>query len=83
MGIKRDILIALGLLAVALAIVAGLVGLALVAVKALGVLLLLAGIFLVVFFPGIPDYQPEDMARLGVKIGFVLIIAGLAVLFLL
>ena len=83
MGITRDILITLLLLAVGVAIIAGFVGIALFAFKAIGVLLLLAGIFLVVFFPGVPDYQPEPMAKLGIKIGFVFLLAGLVILFLL
>jgi hypothetical protein len=83
MGIKRDVLILLGMLALVAVILGAIVGLALFAVKAVGILLILAGIFLVVFFPGVGEYQKEAMVSLGVKMGFVLIIAGLALLFLL
>ena len=83
MGLKRDILITLAFLAIAVTLVAGLVGIVLLAAKAIGLLLFLGGIFLVVFFPGIPDYQPGEMADLAVKIGFVLILIGLVLLFVL
>jgi hypothetical protein len=82
MGIKRDILIGLSLFAVLAVVVSVLIGFILLTIKFIGLILLLAGMFLIVFFPGVPEDQPEEMAVLGVKIGVIVLLAGLAIMIL-
>lgn len=48
----------------------------------IGILLLLAGIFLVFFFPTAGDMQPDDMAWTGVLVGIAFLIIGAALVFL-
>jgi len=45
--------------------------------KILGAGSFLLGLLIVICFPGIPRYQPEEMGRAGIIVGLVLIIAGL------
>lgn len=42
----------------------------------IGGLLLLVGIFLVFFFPGVTEHQPESMGMTGIVLGVILIIIG-------
>jgi hypothetical protein len=76
MGLKRDILIGLGVVGVILLIIAVLVGIVVLLVKALGILIILGGIFLIIFFPDIEDFQPLGMSKTGIVLGIILLIAG-------
>ncbi|MEM5871308.1 MAG: hypothetical protein QW051_00375 [Candidatus Aenigmatarchaeota archaeon] len=58
--------------------------------KIIGVLMVLAGIFLIIFFPGIEEHQesaggessnPTSFAISGIVIGLVLLIAGIFIIF--
>ena len=82
MGLKRDILIGLAVIAVILLIVSALVGLIIVLSKAVGMLLILAGIFLIIFFPDIAEAQPHEMSKTGIVLGIALIIVGILLLVL-
>jgi len=77
MGLKRDILIGLGVLGVVLMIVGVLVGMILLLTKALGLLLILGGVFLMFFFPDIEEFQPHTMSKTGIVLGIIFIIAGI------
>ncbi|MEM5773067.1 MAG: hypothetical protein QXL86_02460 [Candidatus Aenigmatarchaeota archaeon] len=48
--------------------------------KILGAACLLGGILMVLFFPEIRDYQPEEIGFTGVVIGFGLIALGIYLL---
>jgi hypothetical protein len=48
--------------------------------KIFGVVSLILGFLIIVGFPGIREYQPEEMARAGVAIGIILIGVGLYLL---
>jgi hypothetical protein len=54
-----------------------------IAAKVVGVLLVLFGIFLVVFFPGIggKGHQPDEFGKTGILIGLVLLLIGIYLLF--
>ncbi|MBI4181673.1 MAG: hypothetical protein HY520_01770 [Candidatus Aenigmarchaeota archaeon] len=47
-----------------------------------GILLLLAGIFLVFFFPGVTEHQPEADAYTGIVLGIIFLIAGAVLVFI-
>ena len=84
MGLVRDVLIGLVIFAFLALIIGAVIGLAFLALKAFGILAVVAGVFLIVFFPGIigapGPYQPPAMSWLGVKIGFVLLAIGILLL---
>ncbi len=50
-------------------------------IKLFGLLLFLAGLFIVIYFPGSTDYQPSGMTTAGLFIGFVLLMAGFYIMF--
>lgn len=50
-------------------------------IKLIGLILFLSGLFIVIYFPGTSDYQPESMTTAGLFIGFVFLIAGFYILF--
>lgn len=50
--------------------------------KILGIILILFGIFLVKEFPDIGKYQSESWSWTGIKLGIILIIIGIILLFL-
>ena len=77
MGLKRDILIGLGILGVLIIIVAAIVGIVILAIKAIGLLLVLGGAFLMLFFPAEAESQPHAMSKTGIVIGIILVIAGI------
>lgn len=47
-----------------------------------GILLILIGGFLIFFFPGTEEHQPNSFAWLGILIGFILIAIGVVLIFL-
>ncbi|MBI4020737.1 MAG: hypothetical protein HY369_00675 [Candidatus Aenigmarchaeota archaeon] len=49
---------------------------------AIGILLGLLGVFLVFFFPGVTEHQPESMSWTGIVIGIFCLIAGAVLIFL-
>ncbi|MFH1105802.1 MAG: hypothetical protein V1731_01155 [Candidatus Aenigmatarchaeota archaeon] len=52
--------------------------------KPAGVILILAGIFFVVFFPDVTQsavYQPAEFAYVGILVGLFLMAAGIKLLF--
>ena len=77
MGLQRDILIGLAIVGVILLMAAVLIGLLFLLTKALGLLLVLAGIFMMRFFPDISEFQPFGMSKLGIVIGVISLIAGI------
>ena len=81
MSVKRDILIGLVILAIILAFLGAIVGLVLFITKGMGILLLLLGIFLAVFYPEGETYQPGAFMKTGAILGIVFIIIGLALIF--
>jgi len=46
-----------------------------------GILFIIIGGFLVLFFPGTKEHQPGPFGLVGVVLGFILIIAGGALIF--
>lgn len=48
--------------------------------KLAGLILAAFGLFLVIGFPGITDYQPAGMGRAGIFIGLILLIIGIYLL---
>jgi hypothetical protein len=44
--------------------------------KAIGILLALAGLLMLKFFPDISDYQPEAFSKSGIMIAIALILIG-------
>lgn len=85
MGLKRDIMIGLGMLAIALLIITALVGVVLLVQKAFGLLLVIFGLFILIWFPdvmGATEYQPEFITKKGIYLGLVLLVAGLILLVL-
>ncbi|GEM_PF-2612804 len=81
MSLKRDILVGLGLLGLLLLIVTTLVGVVLLVKKALGLIVLLFGVFMLLWFPDIiPDYQYEGFAKPGIWIGLAAVIIGIILL---
>ena len=47
-----------------------------------GVLLLLAGVFLIFFFPGVSEHQPEEFAHVGIVMGVIFFLFGVILIFL-
>ncbi len=47
-----------------------------------GVLFLIAGVFLVFFFPGTTEHQTEHFSLVGVVLGFIFLLVAGALLFL-
>ena len=80
MSLKRDILVGLGLLGLLLLIVTTLVGVVLLVKKALGLIVLLFGIFMLLWFPDVPDYQYEGFVKPGIWIGLAAVIVGIILL---
>ena len=80
MSLKRDILVGLGLLGILILIATTLVGVVLLVKKALGLLLILFGVFMLIGFSdvsGVQDYQLPSMTRKGIWIGILAVILGL------
>lgn len=48
--------------------------------KVIGAISLILGFLIVIKFPSIRDYQPEELAKTGVLIGIILIGIGLYLL---
>jgi hypothetical protein len=46
-----------------------------------GIVFILMGGFLVLFFPGAGEHQPPTFSIMGVIIGFILIVAGVILIF--
>lgn len=80
MGLKRDILISLVVFGVLLLILAVVIGIVLLAMKAVGIVLILIGIFLAFFFPDARECQMPKMSKSGIVIGIILAIIGIALL---
>jgi uncharacterized YccA/Bax inhibitor family protein len=49
--------------------------------KVVGVVLLLLGVFLVIFFPWITKHQPESFGKSGILLGLIFLVIGLFLLF--
>lgn len=45
--------------------------------KILGAISFFTGLLIIIGFPWIRDYQPEEMARAGILIGVILVAIGL------
>jgi len=45
--------------------------------KILGGLLILGGLFLLIGFPWVTKYQPEEMGKTGILIGIILLLIGI------
>ena len=79
MGLKKDLIIGLALLSIVVLFVGAIIGLFLLTQKAVGVLLIIFGIFLLTSFSdvmGPAEYQTKSMTTKGLLIGFVAIIIG-------
>ena len=48
----------------------------------IGIMLVLFGFFLAIFFPNLPEHQGENFALAGIVIGIVLLIVGAALILL-
>jgi hypothetical protein len=81
MGIKTDIMIGVVVFSILLLVVGMFIGLAFLALKALGVLLVIFGLFMMFAFPGAEDIQ-GSFGETGIIIGLVILAIGLALLFL-
>jgi hypothetical protein len=80
MSLKRDILVGLGLLGILVLVVTTLVGIVLLVKKALGLLLILFGIFLLIGFSDVSsqqDYQWPSMTKKGIYLGIIAVLLGL------
>jgi hypothetical protein len=55
--------------------------LALILTKLAGLILLVIGVFLIVGFPDVTEYQPEGMGYTGVFFGIIFLVVGLWLLF--
>lgn len=47
----------------------------------IGILLILAGLFLVFLFPSVGEHQPESMGWTGVVLGIIFLIVGAVLVF--
>ncbi len=68
-------------IAVGLWIIISVITLAVLLRKIMGLALTAIGLFLILGFPDITDYQPENMAKTAVFAGIILAIIGLWMLF--
>ncbi|MBI5332594.1 MAG: hypothetical protein HZB65_03405 [Candidatus Aenigmarchaeota archaeon] len=82
MGLKTDLMIGIIFFAVIALIVGVVVGLFLLAVKALAILLILLGIFMMFLFPDSTNIQIDGISETGVIVGFIVIMIGVGLLFL-
>lgn len=48
--------------------------------KLAGLILALAGLFLIISFPGVAEYQPFEMSKAGIFIGLIFLIVGVYLL---
>jgi len=71
MGLKRDILIGLGILGIILLGISIIIGLIFLLTKSLGLVLILFGIFLMKYFPDVSDYQSHGMSFTGIVLGVI------------
>lgn len=76
MGLKHDILIGLAVVGVLVLIVGVFVGILMLLTKAIGLLLVLGGIFMMFFFPDIAEFQAHEMSKTGIVIGIIFIVLG-------
>ncbi len=82
MGIKTDLLIGLIVVAIIVLIAAAIVASIILALKAVGLLFVIFGIFMMFFFPGASEYQESWMSSTGVIVGIICVILGVVMLFL-
>jgi len=73
----RDLLIALALLGTIVLIIAIIIGVIFFVRKGIGVLMILFGIFMIIFFPDISVIQPEAFSKTGILIGIILLVVGI------
>ncbi len=79
-GLSRDLLIGLALIGVVVLALGVIVGLIFLLWKFLGIGLVLLGIFMIIFFPDVTDYQRSSVSWAGVFLGFIFIAAGIIIL---
>lgn len=48
-----------------------------IATKLVAIVLLLLGLFLVIFFPGIQKHQPTEFTKTGILMGLVFLVIGI------
>ena len=82
MGMKTDIIIGLVVVSIILLIVSVIIASWSLAAKALGILFIMFGLFMMFGFPGLSEIQEDWMGETGIIIGLVVLVIGLAMIFL-
>jgi len=77
MGLKKDLVIGFGLLAIIVLVIGAIIGLFLLTLKAVGVLLIVFGALLMYWMPDVGDYQAEHITMKSIWIGIISIIVGI------
>jgi hypothetical protein len=81
MGLLRDIMIGLVILGIILLVVGGLIGFVLFVKQGLGIVLIIFGVFMMIGFPEVGEYQPSGFSWAGVLIGLIMIALGIWLIF--